>query len=347
MSNAKNMKKILFSVLAVVAVACAPKTETVLSGNLPAEAGSVVIVNIPDLQLDTLVTLEDGAFELSLPVDVMSVGILTAGDYKAQFVPDGSALTVVWPAESEDLKVVSSSKKSVTSRMNEIGDWMDQFFENYANAEDKDAEFEKYVAKLTELVKNNPDNVLGLMGLQSLRGQIDAADMVALVKSTSSRVQEREEIVRLMAALDSAMSTAEGSMFTDFEVEQPDGTTLKLSDFVGNGKYVLVDFWASWCGPCRREIPYIKAAYDKYHSEKFDVLSVAVWDKPEDTARALAEENLPWPQIVNAQRIPTDIYGIQGIPHLILFGPDGRILKRGEGLRGENMDPVIGGFLAD
>ena len=74
---------------------------------------------------------------------------------------------------------------------------------------------------------------------------------------------------------------------------------------------------------------------------------MAVWDKPEDTARALAEENLPWPQIVNAQRIPTDIYGIQGIPHLILFGPDGHIVKRGEGLRGENMDPVIGGFLAD
>ena len=347
MSNANIMKNILFSVLAVVAVACAPKTETLLSGKLPAEAGSVVIVNIPDLQLDTLVALEDGAFELALPVDVMTVGLVTAGDYKAQFVPDGSTLSLVWPAENENLRVASSSKKSVTSRLNEIDDWMNWFFENYANAEDQDAEFEKYVAKLTELVKKNPDNVLGLMGLQSLRGQIDAADMVALIKSTSPRVQEREEIVRLMAALDSAMSTAEGSMFTDFEVEQPDGTTLRLSDFVGNGKYVLVDFWASWCGPCRREIPNIKAAYDKYHGEKFDVLSVAVWDKPEDTARALAEENLPWPQIVNAQRIPTDIYGIQGIPHLILFGPDGRILKRGEGLRGENMDPVIGGFLAD
>ena len=341
------MKKILLSVLAVAAMACTPKTETLIKGSLPAEAGTVVQVVIPDLQLDTVVALEDGAFELALPVDVKTMGFVAAGDYKAQFVPDGSALSLVWPAEGEDLKVVSSSKKSVTARLNAINEWMDEFFENYAVAEDQDAEFDKYVAKLKELVKKNPDNVLGFMGVQSLRGQIEAADMMAIIKSLSPELQEREEIVRMKTALDAALGTAEGSMFTDFEVEQPDGTVLKLSDFVGKGKYVLVDFWASWCGPCRREIPNIKATYEKYHGEKFDVLSVAVWDKPEDTARALAEENLPWPQIVNAQRIPTDIYGIQGIPHLILFGPDGTIVKRGEDLRGENMDPAIGGFLED
>ncbi len=341
------MKKILISVLAVAAMACTPKTETLIKGTLPAEAGTVVQVSIPDLQMDTVVTLEDGAFELALPVDKMAMGMVVAGDYRAQFVPDGSTLSVVWPSEAEDLRVVSSSKKSVTTRLNDINEWMDWFFENYAVAEDQDAEFEKYVAKLKELVKKNHDNVLGLMGVQSLRGQIEAADMMAIIKSLSPALQEREEIVRMKTALDAALGTAEGAMFTDFEIEQPDGTVLKLSDFVGKGKYVLVDFWASWCGPCRREIPNIKAAYEKYHGDKFDVLSVAVWDKPEDTARALAEENLPWPQIVNAQRIPTDIYGIQGIPHLILFGPDGTIVKRGEGLRGENMDPAIGAVLED
>ena len=341
------MKKILFCILAAAAVACTPKSETLLSGTLPAEAGSVVTIAIPDLQLDTVVVLEDGAFELALPVDLMSTGLVSAGNYSAQFVPDGSSLILAWPAENENLKVVSSSKKSVTSRLNGINDWMEEFFENYASAEDQDAEFEKYVARLTELVKKNPDNVLGLMGIQALRGQIEAADMVALIKSVSPAIQERDEVARMMAVLDSAMGTAEGSMFTDFEIEQPDGSVLRLSDFVGQGKYVLVDFWASWCGPCRREIPNIKAVYEKYHGDKFDVLSVAVWDKPEDTAVALAEEQLPWPQIVNAQRVPTDIYGIQGIPHLILFGPDGRIVKRGDGLRGENMDTVIGGFVED
>ncbi len=97
---------------------------------------------------------------------------------------------------------------------------------------------------------------------------------------------------------------------------------------VGKGKYVLVDFWASWCGPCRAEIPNIKELYDKYHSKGLDVLGVAVWDKVEDTQKAIKELGIVWPQIINAQQIPTELYGIQGIPHIILFAPDGTIVAR-------------------
>ena len=122
--------------------------------------------------------------------------------------------------------------------------------------------------------------------------------------------------------------TAEGAMFTDFTIEQPDGSKVSLSDYVGKGKYVLVDFWASWCGPCRAEIPNIKELYDKYHSKGLDVLGVAVWDKVEDTQKAIKELGIVWPQIINAQQIPTELYGIQGIPHIILFAPDGTIVAR-------------------
>ena len=97
------MKKILLPVLAVAAMACTPKSETLIKGTLPAEAGTVVQVVIQDLQLDTVIALTDGAFELALPVDVKTMGFVAAGDYKAQFVPDGSTLSVVWPAEGEDL----------------------------------------------------------------------------------------------------------------------------------------------------------------------------------------------------------------------------------------------------
>lgn len=167
--------------------------------------------------------------------------------------------------------------------------------------------------------------------------------LIAVAACGGKKAAKKTDAEQTKAAM--VMSTEEGSMFTDFEIEQPDGSIAKLSDYVGKGKYILVDFWASWCGPCKREIPNIKAAYEKYAGDKFDVLSVAVWDKPEDTAKAAAEHGVTWNQIVNAQKIPTDIYGIEGIPHLILFGPDGTILKRGGVLRGDGLEETLKKYL--
>ncbi len=133
-------------------------------------------------------------------------------------------------------------------------------------------------------------------------------------------------------------ATAEGKMFVDFSVEY-NGKTQKLSDYVGKGKYVLVDFWASWCGPCRGEIPNIINVYNKYKGNKFDVLGVAVWDKPEESEKAIAELKINYPQILNAQEEAAQMYGIQGIPEIILFAPDGTIVKRE--LRGQEIEAAV------
>ena len=79
--------------------------------------------------------------------------------------------------------------------------------------------------------------------------------------------------------------------------------------------------------------------YEKYKGDDFDVLSVAVWDKPEDTVKGAQEHGIVWSQIINAQQIPTDLYGIEGIPHIMLVGPDGTIIKRD--LRGEAIGAAV------
>ena len=122
-------------------------------------------------------------------------------------------------------------------------------------------------------------------------------------------------------------NTQEGMKFVDFSTDY-DGKTQRLSDYVGKGKYVLVDFWASWCAPCREEIPNIKKVWEKYKGEKFEVLGVASMDKPADTFKAVKELGIEYPQIVNAREEALDSYGIMGIPTIILFGPDGTIIKR-------------------
>jgi thiol-disulfide isomerase/thioredoxin len=135
--------------------------------------------------------------------------------------------------------------------------------------------------------------------------------------------------------------TAVGRPFVDFTIAKGnrDGSPASLSDYVGKGKYVLVDFWASWCKPCRMESPVIKEVYKKYGGDKFEVVGVAVWDDREDTLSAIEEDGVAWPQILDGQSIPTEVYAIQGIPHIILFGPDGTILSRD--LRGDKLTEKI------
>ena len=123
------------------------------------------------------------------------------------------------------------------------------------------------------------------------------------------------------------MNTLIGTMFKDFAVEY-NGTTQKLSDYVGKGQYVLVDFWASWCQPCRGEIPNLINIYNKYKDKNLNVVGVAIGDAPEDTESAIKELEINYPQMINTDDSCPFIYGIDGIPHVILFGPEGRILER-------------------
>ena len=146
-------------------------------------------------------------------------------------------------------------------------------------------------------------------------------------------------------------ATAVGKKFTDFTVDHvaavdKDGNPIyekkSLSDFVGKGKVMLVDFWSPWCPPCKAEIPNIKAVWEKYNGEDFDVLSVAVWEESRkmdwhNTIDTAAFYGMKWLQLNNGHKEPATLYGISGIPHMVLFDKDGTILKRGDDLRGENM----------
>ena len=177
------------------------------------------------------------------------------------------------------------------------------------------------------IIRHRSDLTAVLM-LTAMRHQSekDAKEVLGTIEQCDEAVQQHPIVVKLTERINTLINRPkEGDMFKDFAVEY-DGKTTRLSDYVGKGKYVLVDFWASWCGPCRAEIPNIIAAYEKYKDKAFIALGVAVNDKPEDTLKAIEKDKIPYPQILNSKDIAPSIYGFDGIPYIVLFAPDGTIL---------------------
>ena len=190
----------------------------------------------------------------------------------------------------------------------------------------------RYAEGLMKLYQENKDNAIGPWAFCNylMYKDLTEEEIDALLKEAPAEYAQLKRIEKAKNAARQLAVTAEGQKFTDFEVIAEDGAKQKLSDHVGKGKVTLVDFWASWCPPCRAEIPKLQTLKAKY-GDRFDVVGIAVWDTPDDTRKAIEELKITWPVIIGTQKLtePTDLYGIKGIPHIIIFGADGTILSRG------------------
>ena len=234
------------------------------------------------------------------------------------------------------------------------------FMEIYRSLDRNDADFAEKVQNLgremreahygicLSAIEKNPNTCVqtaALLNWLPTINDIDEFDKAAAFVSDEDL--EYADLQNCIEVNNAKKATAPGQMFTDFTIENGnlDGTSVSLSDYVGKGKYVLVDFWASWCGPCRAEIPNVKEIYKDFAGDRFEIVSVAVWDRHDATLQAIEDLGLTWPQIIDAGEIPTSLYGIPGIPQIILFAPDGTIVARD--LRGEHLRNTVANALGE
>ncbi|MBD5232554.1 MAG: AhpC/TSA family protein [Bacteroidales bacterium] len=221
--------------------------------------------------------------------------------------------------------MLNDQLRSLTKEINDI----QARYRNSSSEEEQQKLYESYEVLLDSTLQANTDNPFGyyifLNGDASMMDAQELRDSFARYPYFASLQRAK----RLLENAERREATQPGGKFIDFAITQPDGTVKKLSDYVGKGKYTLVDFWASWCGPCIRQTAVLKDIYNKYkNDDRLDVLGVAVWDEVDATKKAIEKHELPWDCILDAQSVPTELYGISGIPCIILFGPDGTILSR-------------------
>ena len=122
-----------------------------------------------------------------------------------------------------------------------------------------------------------------------------------------------------------------GKPFTDLEEADVDGKMHKLSEYVGKGRWVLIDFWASWCGPCRGEMPNVVENYKKYHDKGFDIVGLSFDNKKEAWVKAISDLQMPWIHLSDLkgwQSVAGEVYGIRSIPASLLINPEGIIVAR-------------------
>jgi len=209
---------------------------------------------------------------------------------------------------------------------------------NAASADNADVD-----ALVLDFLKKNPANPYSLPLLMTHPYLADIA-LIDTIAANFPVMKNDPNTERMRANVMARTNTGKGSKFVDFTLTQPDGKDATLGQYVNGAKLTIVDFWASWCGPCRAEIPNLINLYKTYKDKGLQVVGVDVWERADaDGAKAVEELGIPYPVMYGGNQDTTDLYGITGIPTILVIDAQGTIIARD--IRGEELAEAVAAAL--
>lgn len=270
--------------------------------------------------------------------------VFTLENAKLQAVLDDKAPAVSGTPENDAFKALQDKVKGIRAPQQGLEADLKSTDEETRRAAEKqyDAIDAQAIQAVLDYVKANTDKQMAAKVFVDARYEIGEDDQNAILSQADSVFTAVPGISKMIEHLAVLKFTAVGKKFTDFEMADAKGKMHKLSEYVGNGKVVLIDFWASWCPPCRREMPNLVQAYKDYKGKGFEIVGISLDSKPEAWAKGVKDLNITWPQLSDLQGWKNGgaaIYGVNSIPHTVLVDKDGTIIAKG--LHGDQLEAKL------
>lgn len=335
-------KMLLFGVAALMFAACARKGYQVVATLDGLEEGQPVYLSVfqgkTPLVIDSA-KVAQGKASFSGVLELPMLAQITVGDSTARpakvFFLENSPIAVTGSLEQLDsIQVVGSAEQAL--------------FEAYQAAVDTVKNYNDYVAVNEAFVKENPASVAAAYLLfRRMAPGLDPEQMRAYAAGFDSTIRGSVYLKLVGEMADKLELSSPGHPFLDFTLPDTTGTPIALSSVAGKGNYVLLDFWASWCKPCMREVPHLKEAYDAYRTKGFEIYAVSLDEEEARWTEAIASNGMSWIHVSDLggfENGAAAVYGVRSIPsNYLIETATGRIVA--SDLRGAALGEELGRLL--